>query len=85
MPWQQMQQTKMFRNRNKRNCRIQGTEKDNLNVMQPPKGLELMGEWIYHQHGHRDRLVITTHMIPRRNEHDVQLRTTPREWERTVE
>lgn len=38
-----MQQTKMFRNRNKRNCRIQGTEKDNVNVMQPHKGLEIIG------------------------------------------
>jgi len=43
MPWLQMQQTKMFRNRNKRNCRIQGTEKDNVNVMQPHKGLEIIG------------------------------------------
>jgi hypothetical protein len=33
----------MFRNRNKRNCRIQGTEKDNVNVMQPHKGLEIIG------------------------------------------
>ena len=37
-----MQQTKLFRIRNKGNGRIQGTKKDNLNAMHPHKGLEII-------------------------------------------